>query len=87
MCFSNDVQTLEIPRRRVTVSSSSSSSSVADDIRQSTSRPVNRQLELPGGHGVKVRQLELPGGHGVKGPLRSPLTGPRRVSTTLVAFI
>jgi len=74
VCFSNDIQTVMIPRRRV----SASSTTAADDDshRQSTSRPVNRQLELPG-HQVK--------GHGneVKGRLRSSLSsaaGPSRVS-------
>lgn len=81
VCFSNDIQTVEIPRRRAVVSLPSSTSSAADIQHRgiglrSSSRPVNRQLELPG----RVKgQLEL--GH-IKGQLRSPLSGsgPSRVS-------
>jgi len=77
VCFSNDIQTVEIPRRAASSSLTSSSVAAAEDVqhlsRRSTSRPVNRQLELP------ARQ--------VKGRLRSPLaTGHIRVSATASGF-
>jgi len=71
VCFSSDIQTMEIPRRRTSLASASSLASAADEMHRSrpTSRPVNRQLELP------AQQL--------KGRLRSPLsaTSPSRVSS------
>ena len=71
MCFSNDVQTMEIPRRRsLTAAVTLSSASGADEMRRGSpvSRPVNRQLELPGQQ--------------IRGRLRSPLSAssPSRVS-------
>ena len=76
VCFSNDIQTVEIPRRRASNSLLSSSPAPAADeghcrSLKPTLRPVNRQLELS----ANQVKSQLEPGQQVKGRLRSPLTG------------